>query len=1460
LEITFGGIVPAIFISHSNLDATDADEIKQALGRLGYERVFLDFDKQTGIGAGENWERRLYDELSRCHAVILVLTPNWLGSTWCRIELSHARALGKVILPIICEPIGDRYVLPEVQSVDMLNWREGGLERVEQRLRAITSELARGFTLDPNRPPYPGIHSFEFEDAAIYFGRDEETRAVFERVEARRTQGGPRCLVIIGASGSGKSSLLKAGVLPQLARRRREWVLLPTIRPEKAPLEALAKALAEAHGNPDSWRNWVKSLVSAVAVDHIAELVKDLRTGEARNATVLLPIDQLEEILTVTPAVERAAFLDVLAVTLDPTRGLPFMVIASGRSDVLEGLAEVGTLAHVTETFPLPPLPFDRVTRLIEGPAAVAGFNIEKGLSEIIARDLETPDALPLLAHALWLLYRRCMESKKLTVSEYWALSDPARKLNPIQNSVRLTAEQVVAGARPSEEELIALRDAFVPHLVRVRLDDGKRVRQSARMSELPGRCLRLVRALVDARLLSTHAPIETTQVEPKGGDILIEVSHEALFEAWPSLDQWLSDEHSFLSDLERMKGAYEIWAAAATEQKAKALLGGLLLSRARDWLSRYPQRFVGGEMAALGDFITESTKVEDAERTRVQLLQRRLLRGAVAASIVLAVAAGFSGWQYLIAEKQKVTIVEQRDRLLIVESHGLADRAHAAVERGDAVTGMLLALSGLPDTAGHTERPHVSAAEAALFAASQARRESIVLSGHVGGVLDVAFSPDGRWIVTASDDDDKTTRIWDTANGALLAILSGHTARVNSAAFSPDGSRILTASSDRAVRLWDAKTGSAVATLAGHTDAVNSAIFSPDGTLIASAAGYEFSSQNDHVPRIWDAATGALVATLQGHTAVVNSIAFSPDGSRVVTASYDRTARIWDARTGALLVTLLGHGSVVNVASFSPDGRRIVTGSSDETARVWDADSGAELLKLREHVGQISRAAFSPDGTRIVTAASIIFGANDHTARLWDSSSGVLLARLSGHAEQVNSAQFSPDGGLIVTASPDKTVRLWGGRTGAFLATLAGHTDWVFRAKFAPDGRRIASISNDRTARIWDVTPSVPAVRLIRNNNSTWSAAFSPDGAKIVTAASDKKARVWDAESGALLMTLSHTAGLNKAGYSPDGRLIVAVTEDSTARVWSATTGAMLMSFDEKGAQLSDAHVNPASTRLVTASRSGARIWDLKTGQLLMILLENKNVRSVLFGPEGARVVTVSFDGTVQIWNAIDGNSVATLSGKSSMAAFSPDGAHVVTVSGSAAMLWDASSGSPLSTLSEHDGQVTTASFSPDGSKVVTALADSTARIWDAVSGTPLRTLSGHARISGGGMSRASLRVAVFSTNGERVLTASDDGTARLWDVRTGETVGVLPGHEGSIGEAAFSSDGSRVLTLANSTDVRIWRVFQVTQRLVDYAKRVVPRCLTRAQRAAAFLGPQPPEWCVEMEKWPYGTGHWKN
>jgi hypothetical protein len=610
--------VPSIFISYSELDRDVATEIAAVIGKLGFERVFLDFDKDTGFGAGADWEKRLYEELSRCQAVILVLTPNWLASKWCFAELVQARALGKLILPIMAKPLGDRFVLPDIQAVALDEWNADGAVRLQHRLLDIGSELARGFPFDPRRPPYPGMHAFEVEDAAVYFGRDEETRAVIERLTARRIQRRARLLVVIGASGSGKSSLLNAGVLPQLACRRSEWIVLPTVRPEKEPVKALARAMGARLARPSDWQEWEARFASPAAAEEVDDLLKQLRVGDARAATVVLPIDQLDQVFTVATLAQRAAFLELMKAILDPVRNLPLIAIAAGDADVLEGLLNAGDLARLAESFPLLPMPVDRFRHVVEGPAGVAGLHVEEGLVEAITRDADNSESLPLLAFMLHLLYERCAGSGRLTLATYQALGDRQFGLNPIQNAVRLVGDRVIARQNPSQQELKALREAFVPHLVRVRLDDGERVRQPARWSELPNESLRLVRALVEARLLTSYVSADGTI--PDGGGSVVQIAQKAALTAWPMLDSWLTQEHAFLTDLQRIRVSYRLWVEAPADQKQEAQLAGLLLARARDWLTVHPQRFQFGEMAELRRFVNSSIDAEHQKKPAVWL------------------------------------------------------------------------------------------------------------------------------------------------------------------------------------------------------------------------------------------------------------------------------------------------------------------------------------------------------------------------------------------------------------------------------------------------------------------------------------------------------------------------------------------------------------------------------------------------------------------------------------------------------------------------------------------------------------------------------------------------------------------------------------------------------------------------------------------------------------------------
>jgi hypothetical protein len=581
----------AIFISHSSRDITLAEQMEKWLSDQGYERVLVDYDKHTGPQPGEHWERWLYEQIARCHAILLILTPNWLESKWCFAEFTQARALGKIIFPVVLSPLGDKRVAPEIQGVDLREWNVEGEEYLRRRLREVTDEVARGFKWNRTRSPYPGIYSFEAEDAAIFFGRDQEIRNVIERLEFRRIHGGNRMLQIIGSSGSGKSSLLKAGVLPQLNRDRSHWIPLPPFRPERTPLTAFVKSVAEKTGHPEGWREWQRLFTSSIP-DALSTLEEELRIGDARNAVIVIAIDQFEEIFTVAEEDERTCILNILSAT-DSERRLYYQIIGTIRSDVLGQLLQSRQFTIPFEDYVLRPMPDDQIITVIEGPAGVAAVTLEKGLAQRIASDVSSSDALPLLAFALRELNERFGAKRRLSVSDYESLGRRNQGISPIQDVIRRKADDVLQSLRPNAVGLDSLRRSFIPHLVAIR-DDHTFVRQTAKLEDLPSEAQPLINAFVAARLLSARS----SDVYSHSDDgILIEVAHEALFQAWPLLARWLNEEREFLSGKAQLQRFLQDWTAAQGTQKKTALLQGIYLTRAMEWLKTHKDGFSADEI-----------------------------------------------------------------------------------------------------------------------------------------------------------------------------------------------------------------------------------------------------------------------------------------------------------------------------------------------------------------------------------------------------------------------------------------------------------------------------------------------------------------------------------------------------------------------------------------------------------------------------------------------------------------------------------------------------------------------------------------------------------------------------------------------------------------------------------------------------------------------------------------------
>lgn len=1336
--------------------------------------IFLDIDPESGLRAGTRWKDALRQANARCEAVICLLSGNWEASHECKVEYRTAENLNKQIFVARLEPSTGGDITSEWQRCDLfgdgattavdigggppVEFSTEGLYRLRDGIRGAgigADSFIWPPLSDPGRAPYRGWEPLEEIDAAVFFGRDAQIVRALDAVRGMRLSGTNEMFVVLGPSGSGKSSFLRAGLLPRLRREDRRFALLEIVRPERNVLTGQAgfaaaigatrisfglkqPSLGEikgacAAGDLDAVAGWL-SEIRAVAAQRLLD-----RGGEAGAApTLVLPLDQAEELFSADAGEQAHVFLDLVAGLAQRINSseIGLVVAATIRTDRYEvmqthpALAGVGSMLF-DELKPMPPTQFKEV---ITGPAqraseGGANLRVSPDLVERLLSDAgEGADTLPMLALTMSRLYADYGSTGELTLSHY-------ESLGGIRRVVQTEIDEVLA-TDPARRaaQLAALRSAFIPWLATVNPDNDQPMRRVSRFADLPAESRPLIDAFVAKRLMVKDI---------RDGQTVVEVALESLLRQWDELAGWLREQRKDLKDADDLERSATAW--AANDRNSAWLLEGSRLAEAIALVNRpgFQQR-----LASTHEYLNACHHREGERRVAEEHQRRAELAAAQEREQAAQERAQYAQEQQVTAESH-ATVLRKRSRIL---------RAVLAVT---AVVAVLAAVAGVSffRASGQAQSRFEQATSQRLVS------EALAMLGDTRPGGDArAFQQLLAARVISPDHDDAAlyTAVTKTVDTDKVITTPNS---VNGVAVSPDGTRIASAQADHSIRIWDTASGAPVGSpLTGHSDIVWSVAFSPDGKTLVSGS-------EDKTVRLWDVESGSAIGDpLEGHTGVVRSVAFNPDGVTVASGSFDKMIRLWNVRSGKQIgEPLAGHTGWVFSIAFNPDGTRLASGGYDDTVRIWDVRDRTQVVPPAGGAGTVNAVAYSPDGSELVSAS--IFG----DLMRWDPETAQPVGEPMNVSNNVIGLAFSPDGRTLAAASGDTTIKQVSPSLDAIVASpLTGHESGIFGIAYTGDGKLISG-SRDATVRVWDPASSRPLL----GQGKVGDVAFSSDGKSLAAGGSDPPLLMWDPvrrkQTGSPLEPIQAITG--SVAFSPDGSRLAITLLQGFVLVFDTAT------MDLVGGE----HAYPDP------------------------------VLGVAFSPDGKRVAAVSSNALEMNRSAVDGKSTVlffdgdtgrelsrtiSISASAGPVAYSPDGTKLATAGNSGYIqLWDPESGEALGERFSfsRDVGISSIAFSPDGKLLAEAGADSAVRLFDTEtheqSGAPL---NGH---------RGAVDSVEFSPDGRFLASSGVDNTVRLWDVAARQPFGApLAGHTDAVNGVAFSADGALLASGSLDGSVRIW------------------------------------------------------
>ncbi|MBX3576193.1 MAG: SEL1-like repeat protein [Rhizobiaceae bacterium] len=1295
-----------------------------------------------------------------------------------------------------------------------------------------------------DRLPYPGLRAYQRDETDLFFGRDGCVNEMVDKLAATRF------LAVLGASGAGKSSLVRTGLFDALELGFMQdagsnWMIVD-FHPAGRPLRQLAAALLEARDGRKPAAEETATLEAFLrrGPGSVLEWIADGNLPAGHN--LLLMADQFEELFRYGDYAGRETAEAFAALLLESARlSERVFVVITMRSEYLGACALVPGLAEQINAslYLARRMTREECRQAIVGPARVFGFDIEPRLVTRLLNDLASfapweedrersqlhrlarqADQLPLMQHVLSRLWQRArLRGEGRTTLTF----DDYEEIGFLEGALDQHGDEVIASLSPDAQPIV--QSVFRALVAGSSLADAvRRPLPFARLVEIVGADRTLVAEVVDAfrapgcNFLRPALNVSLTD------DTMIDISHESLIRQWGRLAAWFGEEARSAATWSRLIGATERYRAGEG-----SLLVGLDFANARAWFEQarptpgWADLHSGkegatqsGQLAAVEAFLAESQanaerderereeRLEQERRQQRELLamreqERDSLRKRYAMLVALAVVCLLAAGYFLYANGRLTEATTRAEQLAASEAAARAEAEQLAASEADArAEAEQLAASEAEARAEADEKAAeaASAAEAAANAATQAEQAAAEAK---------------------RQEQEAEFQRRRAADALALAEERLAQAQVNLAKFlsyaaldKPNS--VLAMGLILAALPVDLPTppeNDRIATVPACRTGVKCPALETAGSIIPAAV--------DAFARL--SARDRLVAVMRFGS---RSVQFTRDGKRVA-AAYGYRARVWDVATGYEFAEMVHDGNVRTV-DLSPDDSKAVTAGDDDTVRIWDAGTGKELRKIALD-GDGIIAVFSPDGARILTGDGVGF------ARVWNAETGTAIATFE-HGGAIQSAAFSPDGATVASASDEGLTVLWNASTGAQIAALDSAAA-VSQLSFSPDGKHLLTVSWEDVS-VWDALTG-KLVTPIKHDAMPNFAAFSQDGTRIAVGLSDGTARVWELSGPRLvqLARLRHEGSVWWAEFSPDGSSLATASSDQTARVWDTTNWreTLKVMHDE---QVNALAFSPDGTHLATSSVDvSTRIWDVRPSVDAARLEHEYDVYTAAFSADGDQIVSTTGDGRILLWDAHSGARTMDIrhsdEALSAFAALSPDGRLLATASTGPAQLWEVATKTRLGEFGE-DSTAYSVKFSPDGRFVLTDGADNTVRIWDAATRQEVaRTVhddtivvasfspdsrrfasaayDGGVRIGTIGtrdevkLSHGdSVYALMFSPDGKRLITASSDGAARIWGSETG-SLQLLIDESASVYETAFSPDGAWVATAATDGQVRI-------------------------------------------------------